>query len=150
MPHMGERDLRMSINVDHISSTRSAGGQTGDDRAINHDYHNPSASTGPARKPPLPGKNPRAGGSADQPTAEEIVFTSGGTEADNHAVKEMLAMANADKGKHIVTTNIEQHNAVIRSLRRLKSDNFGDLTLRGRKRPGEPGISPRLSPRAPS
>jgi cysteine desulfurase len=62
---------------------------------------------------------------ADNP--KEIVFTSGGTESVNHAVKG-AAMANADKGKHIVTTNIE-HNAVIRSLRRLKSDGFTVTSL---------------------
>ncbi|MGB5986863.1 MAG: cysteine desulfurase family protein, partial [Desulfobacterales bacterium] len=52
----------------------------------------------------------------------EVVFTSGGTEAVNHAIKG-TAWANQDKGKHIVTTNIE-HNAVIRSLKRLKSLGF--------------------------
>jgi cysteine desulfurase len=51
--------------------------------------------------------------------AKEVVFTSGGTESVNHAIKG-VAMANAEKGKHIVTSNIE-HNAVIRSIRRLKS-----------------------------
>jgi cysteine desulfurase len=49
---------------------------------------------------------------------KEVVFTSGGTESVNLAVKG-AAFANSDKGKHIVTSNIE-HNAVLRSLRRLK------------------------------
>jgi cysteine desulfurase len=49
---------------------------------------------------------------------KEIVFTSGGTESINHAIKG-VAFARAEKGKHIVTSNIE-HNAVLRSLRRLK------------------------------
>ena len=53
---------------------------------------------------------------------KEIVFTSGGTESINHAVKG-AALANAEKGKHIVTSNIE-HNAVIRSFRRLKAQGF--------------------------
>ena len=52
----------------------------------------------------------------------EIVFVSGGTESVNHAIKG-IALANADKGKHIVTTNVE-HNAVNKSLRRLKSSGF--------------------------
>jgi cysteine desulfurase len=52
----------------------------------------------------------------------EVVFTSGGTESVNHAVKG-LAWANADKGKHIVTSNIE-HNSVVRSVRRLKMMGF--------------------------
>lgn len=51
-------------------------------------------------------------------TPGEIVFTSGGTESVNHAIKG-VAFAKAGKGKHIVTSNIE-HNAVLRSLRRLK------------------------------
>ncbi len=49
---------------------------------------------------------------------KEVVFTSSGTESVNHALKG-VAFAKADKGKHIVTSNIE-HNAVLRSLRRLK------------------------------
>jgi cysteine desulfurase len=49
---------------------------------------------------------------------KEIVFTSGGTESVNHAIKG-VALAKSDKGNHIVTSNIE-HNAVLRSLRRLK------------------------------
>jgi cysteine desulfurase len=51
-----------------------------------------------------------------------VVFTSGGTESINHAIKG-VAYANQEKGKHIVTSNIE-HNAVIRSIRRLKSMGF--------------------------
>jgi cysteine desulfurase len=50
---------------------------------------------------------------------KEVVFTSGGTESVNHAVKG-VAMAKAKDGNHIVTSNIE-HNAVNRSLRRLQS-----------------------------
>ena len=53
---------------------------------------------------------------------KEVVFTSCGTESVNQAVKG-LALANADKGRHIVTSNIE-HNSVIRSLRRLKDRDF--------------------------
>jgi len=52
----------------------------------------------------------------------EVVFTSGGTESVNHGVKG-LAWANAERGKHIVTSNIE-HNSVIRSMRRLKMMGF--------------------------
>ena len=58
---------------------------------------------------------------------KEIVFNSGGTESVNHAIKG-VAMANASRGNHIITSNIE-HNAVIRSLRRLKSQGFTVTSL---------------------
>ena len=45
---------------------------------------------------------------------EEIIFTSGGSESDNLAIKG-VAFKLAKKGKHIITTNIE-HPAVKNTL----------------------------------
>jgi cysteine desulfurase len=113
------------INLDHISSKPLLPEvkQAMID-AINHDHANPSSQhkKGEIAAEALDNAREAVARLINADNTKEIIFTSGGTESVNHAIKG-VALANADKGKHIVTTNIE-HNAVIRSLRRLKGQGF--------------------------
>jgi cysteine desulfurase len=97
--------------------------------AIEKDYHNPASQhkSGEEAAAVLQNARESVARLLNCKSPKEIVFTSGGTESVNHAIKG-VAMANEDKGKHIVTSNIE-HNAVIRSLRRLKSSGFAVTSL---------------------
>ena len=97
--------------------------------AIEKDYHNPASQhkSGEEAAAVLQNAREAVARLLNCKTPKEIVFTSGGTESVNHAIKG-VAMANEDRGKHIITSNIE-HNAVIRSLRRLKSAGFTVTSL---------------------
>jgi cysteine desulfurase len=54
----------------------------------------------------------------------EIVFTSGGTESDNLALKGVAyAMRSRGRGQHIITTSVE-HHAVLDVAKELEADGF--------------------------
>lgn len=59
---------------------------------------------------------------------EEIIFTSGGSESDNWAIK-CVALKNAQKGRHLITSAFE-HHAVLRTMRALETEGFSITYLK--------------------
>ena len=58
---------------------------------------------------------------------EEILFTSGGSEADNQAIRSAAALGRKQGKNHIVSTAFE-HHAVLHTLEKLKKEGF-EVTL---------------------
>lgn len=58
--------------------------------------------------------------------SDELVFTSGGTESNNLAIKG-VAYANAKKGRHVIVSSIE-HDCIINSCEWLREQGF-DVTF---------------------
>ena len=56
-------------------------------------------------------------------TAREIYFTSGGSEADNQAIRSAAYNGAAKGKKHIISTNFE-HHAVLHTLKKLEGEGF--------------------------
>ncbi|MDY6973684.1 MAG: cysteine desulfurase family protein, partial [Thermodesulfobacteriota bacterium] len=110
-----------SVNLDHMSSNPLLPEvQEAMIEAIKSNYGNPSSQhrMGDAAVEVLDSARESVARLVHAANPREVVFTSGGTESVNHAIKG-IAFAHSGKGKHIITSNVE-HKAVIRSLRFLK------------------------------
>ena len=110
-----------TINFDHLSANPILPEvQEAMIDTIKNNYGNPSSqhSLGDAALTALDSARESVARLINCSVPKEIVFTSSGTESVNHAIKG-VAYAKAEKGKHIITSNIE-HSSVIRSLKRLK------------------------------
>ena len=86
-------------------------------------YFNPSSLYGPAQQEKMQLEKARAylaGTINARPS--EIRFTSGGSEADNAALKG-IALANQEKGKHLIVSAVE-HHAVLESAHWLERRGF--------------------------
>ncbi len=90
-------------------------------------WFNPSSPYGPAEeaKKDLEEFRARIAGVLSC-SPEEIIFTSGGTESDNMAIKG-YAFAHMSRGKHIITSQIE-HEAVLNPLRWLEKAMGFEIT----------------------
>ena len=113
------------INLDHLAANPLLPEvQKAMIDAINKNYANPSSQhkLGDEAAAALQTAREKVARLIHSPVEKEVIFTSSGTESVNHAVKG-VAFANANKGKHIVTSNIE-HNAVLRTLRALKMMDY--------------------------
>ena len=119
----------MRIYADHAATTAMS--QTAIDvmtRCMREDYGNPSSlyQLGQQAKETLERAREEIAQSIGAKPSE-IYFTSGGSEADNQAIRS-AALAGRKKGKtHIVSTAFE-HHAVLHTLRRLEEEGF-EVTL---------------------
>lgn len=116
------------VNLDHISATPLLPEvQDAMIEAIRKNYGNPSSphELGDEATATLNQARETVARLINSPSAKEVIFTSSGTESINHAIKGVAA-AKTEKGKHIVTSNIE-HNAVLKTLRRMKRSGY-DVT----------------------
>lgn len=90
---------------------------------LTEQYGNPSSLYSFGRKSKRAIENARSQiANAIKAKKSEIYFTSGGTEADNWAIKG-IAKHYKNKGKHIITSSIE-HHAVINTCKSLEKEGF--------------------------
>ena len=117
------------IYADHAATTKmSAAAVAAMVSVIQENYGNPSSlySLGQKAKETLEeARQTIAGILGAQP--REILFTSGGSEADNQAILSVAASGLKKGKKHIVSSAFE-HHAVLHTLEKLKKEGF-DVTL---------------------
>ena len=119
----------MSIYADHAATTAmSEAAIEAVTRCMREEYGNPSSlyRIGQRAKETLE-KAREEIAAVIGAQAREIFFTSGGSEADNQAIRS-AALAGKKKGKnHIISTAFE-HHAVLHTLEQLKAEGF-EVTL---------------------
>ena len=119
----------MSIYADHAATTAmSEAAIEAMTRCMREEYGNPSSlyRIGQHAKETLE-KAREEIAAVIGAQAREIFFTSGGSEADNQAIRS-AALAGKKKGKtHIISTAFE-HHAVLHTLEQLKTEGF-EVTL---------------------
>ena len=119
----------MSIYADHAATTAmSEAAIEAVTRCMREEYGNPSSlyRIGQHAKETLE-KAREEIAAVIGAQAREIFFTSGGSEADNQAIRS-AALAGKKKGKnHIISTAFE-HHAVLHTLEQLKTEGF-EVTL---------------------
>ncbi|MBR0266015.1 MAG: cysteine desulfurase [Clostridia bacterium] len=119
----------MKIYADHAATTAMSGAAIeAMTRCMREEYGNPSSlyRIGQRAKEVLEAARAEVAAVLNA-RPEEIYFTSGGSEADNQAIRS-AALAGKKKGKnHIISTAFE-HHAVLHTLEQLKAEGF-EVTL---------------------
>ena len=119
----------MSIYADHAATTAmSEAAIDAMTRCMREEYGNPSSlyRIGQQAKETL--EQAREGvASVINAQPREIYFTSGGSEADNQAIRS-AAFAGKKKGKTHIISSAFEHHAVLHTLNSLKLEGF-DVTL---------------------
>ncbi len=119
----------MTIYADNAATTKMS--RTAIDamvRCMEEDYGNPSSlyTIGQRAKELL--EQARADvASVINAEPREIIFTSGGSEADNQAIRSAAALGKKAGKKHIISTAFE-HHAVLHTLKRMEDEGF-EVTL---------------------
>ena len=120
----------MFVYADNAATTKiSAAAQKTMIEAMERVWGNPSSlhTTGQEAKEALEGAREAIAAMLGADSAREIYFTSGGSEADNQAIRS-AAFYGAKKGKkHIISTAFE-HHAVLHTLKKLEKEGF-EITL---------------------